>query len=124
MPKLVLDKNQALWYYINSEGSNMRTGKAHKIEVGKSKPTDNSLTSKTTNEKVWEWLQKVNEAGKYIDGDNIKTANSRIASVLVDLINETQKGNVPREVISKIMEKRGIMQALKEAQERIKERGK
>lgn len=88
----------------------------HKYEVGKSRPTENKATNLITNEAVSVWLQKVRNAGKFVDGDGVNAGLDRVAKVLVELIQEIKAGRVDREVISELTRRQNIGASLMIAQ--------
>ncbi len=77
--------------------------KMRKLEVGKSKPTENRAGNKAVSDVVGLWVTKVREAGKMREGDGTQSNTQRIADVLVDLLTQTNNGTVDREVISELV---------------------
>ena len=77
--------------------------KMRKLEVGKSKPTENREGNKDVSDVVGVWVTKVREAVKMREGDGTQSNTQRIADVLVDLLTQTNNGTVDREVISELV---------------------
>jgi hypothetical protein len=97
----------------------MSKSKMHKYELATHKTTEVRAVTSITNETVNVWLQKVREAGKYVDGDGVNTSIERVAKVLVALITETKAGRVDREVISELAKRQNITASLILAQSRL-----
>lgn len=87
----------------------------HKQELAKSRTTENRAINSILNEQVNEWVVKIREAGKVGDG-GVRGTVTRTAYVLLDLINLTERGEVPREVISETVKRVNVQASLAEAQ--------
>jgi hypothetical protein len=97
----------------------MSKSKMHKYELATHKTTEVRAVTSITNETVSVWLQKLREAGKYVDGDAVNSSIERQAKVLIALITETKAGRVDREVISEIAKRQNITASLILAQSRL-----
>jgi len=93
--------------------------KMHKYELATHKTTEVRAVNSITNETVSIWLQKLREAGKYVDGDGVNSSIERQAKVLIALITETKAGRIDREVISEIAKRQNITASLILAQSRL-----
>uniref|UniRef100_A0A6M3LMG6 Uncharacterized protein n=1 Tax=viral metagenome TaxID=1070528 RepID=A0A6M3LMG6_9ZZZZ len=91
----------------------------HKYELATHKTTEVMAVNAITNDTVTVWLNKVREAGKYVDGDGVNSSIERVAKILVELINEIKAGKVDREVISELAKKQNITASLVIAQHRL-----
>lgn len=100
-------------------GGLMRKSKMHKYEIGKSRSTENRAINSILNEQVSEWMEKVKEAGRYIDGDGINSSTERVADVLIKLILQTKQDKIPREVISSLVSRMKLKASLMIAQEKL-----
>ena len=97
----------------------MSKSKMHKQELGKSRPTENRASNAILNEQVNEWLNKVKEAGKFLDGDGVSSSIDRVANVLTSLILQTKQGKCPREVISGLVSRINVQASLELAQKKL-----
>ena len=100
----------------------MSKSKERKYELGKSRPTENRAYNSIVNQQVNEWVEKIREAGKHINGEGVNSSINRVANVLTELIVETKRGKYPREVISGVIERCNVAASLVIAQHTI-ERG-
>jgi len=92
--------------------------KMRKYEVGKSRPTENWASNAILNEQINEWVEKVREAGKSVNGDGVRGSIDRVANVLTDLILQTKKGKTSREVISGLVSRINVQASLAIAHKR------
>lgn len=83
-----------------------------KIEVGRSKPTENRVGNVDLSEQVNGWVNKVREAGKFVDGDGVNSSINRVADILAELILQTKRGKYPREVISGVASRVNLQASL------------
>ena len=86
-----------------------------KIELGKSRPTENRAANAIFNEQINEWVEKIREAGNVGDG-GVRGTITRTTYVLLDLIRLTEQGKVPREIISGVVKRIDVQASLSEAQ--------
>lgn len=93
----------------------MRRSKMHKIEVGKSKPTENRVSNAAISQQANEWVDKIREAGKVGDG-GVRGVITATAYILLDLIREIEQDKLPREVISEVVRRCDVQASLNEAQ--------
>jgi hypothetical protein len=96
----------------------MSKSKSHKIEVGKSRPTENRASNALTQRHVNLWYQKVVEARKNVDdvGDQIKA----VANVLFDLSECIKRGEEDVDVIVQLTQKENMKASLAILAERLK----
>jgi hypothetical protein len=97
----------------------MSKSKMHKYELATHKTTEVRAVTSITNETISVWLQRVRDAGKYVDGDGVNSSIERQAKVLIALITETKAGRIDREVISEIAKRQNITASLILAQSRL-----
>ena len=97
----------------------MSKSKMHKYELGKSKPTENRASNAFLNDQIYEWIIKVREAGKMVDGDGVNSSINRVADVLTDLILQTKRGTYSREVISGLVSRINVQASLVIAQHNL-----
>jgi hypothetical protein len=97
----------------------MSKSKMHKYELATHKTTEVRAVTSITNETISVWLQRVRDAGKYVDGDGVNSSIERQAKVLVDLIQQIKAGRVDREVISELAKRQNITASLILAQGRL-----
>ena len=100
----------------------MSKSKMHKYELATHKTTEVRAVNAITNDTVTVWLNKVREAGKYVDGDGVNASIVRQAKVLMDLIEQIKAGKVDRDVISELAKKQSITASLVIAQHRLENR--
>ena len=97
----------------------MSKSKMHKAELATHKTTEVRATTAILNEQVYEWVLKVREAGKLLDGDGVNSSILRQAKILMDLIEQTKAGKVDREVISELAKRVSITASLVVAQHEL-----
>ncbi len=97
----------------------MSKSKMHKYELATHKTTEVRAVNSITNDTVSVWLQKVRDAGKYVDGDAVNSSVIRQAKVLMDLITQIKAGKIDREVISELARRQNITASLQLAQHEI-----
>jgi hypothetical protein len=97
----------------------MSKSKMHKQEVGRSRPTENAVSASIANQKINEWVNRIREAGKINQGEQLESASNRITNILIELIQQTKQGKIEREVISGVVGRLGLHQSLIKAQERL-----
>lgn len=97
----------------------MSKSKMHKRELATHKTTEVRASNAILNEQISEWVVKVREAGKFVDGDGVNSSVIRVANVLTDLIVETKLGKYPREVISGLVSRIDVVASLDIAQKKL-----
>jgi len=91
----------------------------HKYELAKSRSTENRASNSILNEQISEWVDKVKEAGKIVEGDGVNSSINRVADVLTNLILQTKRGNYSREVISGVVNRINVRASLIIAQNNL-----
>ena len=86
-----------------------------KIEVGKSRPTENFVTNSLINDKVTEWQERIREAQE-VDGVNAQIEAG--ATVLFDLIKQVKANQCEREVLSALVGRMNLGLSLQRAIEK------
>jgi hypothetical protein len=94
----------------------MSKSKMHKYELATHRTTEVNAVNAITNETVNAWLQKIREAGKYVNGDGVNSSIERQAKVLVELIKQTKSGKVDRDVITELTKRQNLTASLVLAQ--------
>lgn len=97
----------------------MSKSKMHKYELAKSRSTENRASNSVLNEQINEWVNKVREAGRLLDGDGVNSSIIRQADVLTDLILQTKQGKYPREVVSGLVSRINVRASLVIAQNNL-----
>ena len=97
----------------------MSKSKMHKAELATHKTTEVRATTAILNEQVYEWVLKVREAGKLLDGDGVNSSILRQAKILMDLIEQTKAGKVDRDVITDLTKRQNLTASLVLAQHEI-----
>jgi uncharacterized protein (UPF0305 family) len=94
----------------------MSKSKMHKYELATHRTTEVNAVNAITNETVNAWLQKIREAGKYVNGDGVNSSIERQAKVLVELITQIKAGKVDRDVITELTKRQNVTASLVLAQ--------
>lgn len=97
----------------------MSKSKMHKYELATHKTTEDRASNAILNEQISEWITKVREAGKFLDGDGVSSSIDRVADVLTSLILQTKQGKCPREVISGLVSRINVQASLELAQKKL-----
>ena len=97
----------------------MSKSKQHKYELATHKTTEDRASNAILNEQINEWVNRAIEAGRIVDGDGVNSSINRVADVLTDLILQTKKGKVSREVISGVVSRVNLRASLIIAQNNL-----
>ena len=94
----------------------MRYGKSHKMELGTHRPTEKAVDKAIINQKVSEWLLKIDKAST---AAGVRSAIEAVADVLVVLIKKAKTDEVEAEALKVVLEKRKIIASLTRAWEKL-----
>ncbi len=97
----------------------MSKSKMHKYELATHKTTEVRAVNAITNDTVSDWLNKVREAGKFVNGDGVNSSIERQAKVLMELIEQIKAGKVDRDVITELTKRQNLTASLVLAQHEI-----